>query len=85
MKVETIKERVINIVVDLFPELNDDKNIIDKLDLLNDCSMDSLTFISLIIAIETEFNITIPDESLNIEKYSTIDNIVSNIISTMQE
>ncbi len=38
--------------------------------------MDSITFISMIIGIEQEFNIQFPDEYLSFEKLKNLDTIV---------
>ena len=44
--------------------------------------IDSITFISLVLDLEAEFNIEIPDEYLIMSVFSSVDNIVS-IIETL--
>lgn len=44
--------------------------------------IDSITFISLVLDLEAEFNIEIPDEYLLMSVLSSVDNIVS-IIETL--
>lgn len=44
--------------------------------------IDSITFISLVLDLEGEFNIEIPDEYLLMSVFSSVDNIVS-IIETL--
>ena len=44
--------------------------------------IDSITFISLVLDLEAEFNIEIPDEYLLMSVFSSVDNIVS-IIETL--
>lgn len=44
--------------------------------------IDSITFISLVLDLEAEFNIEIPDEYLLMGVFSSVDNIVS-IIETL--
>ena len=41
--------------------------------------IDSITFISLVLDLEAEFNIEIPDEYLLMSVFSSVDNIVSII------
>ncbi len=47
--------------VDEINELNDDT------DLLSDCDYDSLSLIQLLVKIEDEFGIKVPDEQLDIQ------------------
>lgn len=50
---------------------------------LNYYDMDSITFVSIIVDIEREFNIVIPDEFYSIESLNTINNLVTIIDSLM--
>lgn len=47
----------------------------DELDMIEDFIEDSITFITLIVEIEQEFDIEIPDEFLSIERMATISSI----------
>ena len=38
--------------------------------------MDSITFISIVIEIESRFGIEVPDEMLQMENFKTVDDIV---------
>ena len=48
---------------------------LEYLDLVDDLGMDSITFISIVIEIEEQFSIKIPENELLIENFKTIDNI----------
>ncbi|HHU56328.1 MAG TPA: acyl carrier protein [Acholeplasmataceae bacterium] len=66
-------EKVANIIAN---ELNvDEKKITLETDLQNDLGADSLDAVELIMAIEEEFNITIPDEKA--QNIRTVKDIVS--------
>lgn len=74
-----IKDRVIQIVSNIFEERGFEKDVIEYIDLIDDAGLDSITFVSLVIEIETEFGITVPDEMLLPENFRQIDNFVSVI------
>ena len=74
-----IKDRVIHIVSNMFAERGFEKDVIEYIDLIDDAGLDSITFVSLVIEIETEFGITVPDEMLLPENFRQIDNFVSVI------
>ena len=74
-----IKDRVIQIVSDIFEERGFEKDVIECIDLIDDAGLDSITFVSLVIEIEAEFGITVPDEMLLPENFRQIDNFVSVI------
>lgn len=76
-----VREHIINILFHLLNE-NFDKlnlNIIDKIDLIDDIAMDSLTFISFLIDIEDQFNVVIPDNLLTIDNFRNVDMIVKTL------
>lgn len=75
----SIKEKLTNLISDVFSDRGFDNEIVDYLDLIEDCGLDSLTFISLIVEIESVFDITIPDDIILMENFRTIDKVV-NII-----
>ena len=74
-----IKDGVIQIVSNIFEERGFEKDVIEYIDLIDDAGLDSITFVSLVIEIETEFGITVPDEMLLPENFRQIDNFVSVI------
>ncbi len=73
---EVIKEKVIDLVGDLFSDLDFDKDILEYIDLIDDAGMDSITFISIVIEIESIFEITVPDDMLLKEYFRNVDVIM---------
>lgn len=64
-----VKDKIIDILSDLFSEAGVDREVLEYVDLVDDLGMDSINFISIIIELETAFNVQVPDEWLNIEKF----------------
>ena len=88
MEKNEIKERVIKILSDIFQEV--DADIIEYADLIDDLGMDSMTYVTVLIETETDFNIEVPDEALLMENFRNSDLItdildrVINIQSTSE-
>ena len=76
MSREEIKEKLIVLCAEIFQGSGIDRDMIKHVDFIDDLGMDSLTFITLILEIETCFNITVPDEKLLMENFKRIDNII---------
>ncbi|WP_157332961.1 phosphopantetheine-binding protein [Paenibacillus lutrae] len=70
-----IKQKVERLLNDLLEAAPD--NVLNN-DLVYN-GLDSLKFVHLLISIENEFDIEIPDEFLALDKLSTIDEIVALI------
>lgn len=70
--VDSIRKRVIKVLKDngvsIIPELDDEKILLD-----------SIEFISVIVGLEEEFNIAIPEEFLTFEALQTIEQFVNMI------
>ncbi len=70
--VDSIRKRVIKVLndneVSIIPELDDEKILLD-----------SIEFISVIVGLEEEFNIAIPEEFLTFEALQTIEQFVNMI------
>ena len=64
-----VKDNIIDILADLFSDAGVDREVLEYVDLVDDLGMDSINFISIIIELETAFNVKVPDEWLNIEKF----------------
>ncbi len=77
---ETIKQKVIELISELFKGNSLDFEVVDYIDLINDLGMDSITFITLIVEVEARFDITVPDDVLLMEHFRNVDNIVQIII-----
>lgn len=80
-----IKEKIIEIISNLFSESGVDKDVLEYVDLIDDLGMDSVNFISLIIEIETSFEIQIPDEWLLMEKFQTYTLIYEAVDALLKE
>lgn len=80
MNKDEIKDKLFLIFSDMIKKLEisvDLKEAFD--DLTNNYWFDSITFISLIIEIELNFKITIPNESLLMDNFMSINGIVEVI------
>lgn len=73
-------------IVDIISMCLDEKIInIQKSDSLIKYGLDSVSFIQLIILIEEEFNIVVPDEYLLIEQMDTIEKIEQILEKILEE
>jgi acyl carrier protein len=70
------KDRVIGIIRDCcaLTEIN-----ITAKSNIKDISLDSLSFIQMIVNLETEFGIEFDDESLNIRDYTSVQDIITTV------
>ena len=83
--INNIKSELINIIANSFHDKGYDIDIIEHLDLVNDMSMDSITFISLVVKIESRFDIEIPDDFLLMDYFQNIDKIVEIVVTEMSQ
>ena len=74
-----IKNRIITILSRLFAESGVDADVLEYVDLTDDLGMDSVSFISLIIELESEFDIQIPDEWLQMDTFQTYTQIYTAV------
>ena len=84
MEKSEIKAKIIEMLNNLFSNSGVDMDVLEYVDLIDDLGMDSINFISLIIELEAEFDIQIPDDWLLIEKfreYSLIFSAVEDLIT----
>ena len=80
MNTESIKKELIGLVSTLFADNGFDVDMIEYVDLIDDLGMDSITFISLIVEIESRFNIQIPDDFLLMDNFRTVNDAVRIIV-----
>lgn len=66
IEIKGIKEVLAEIFPDKLVEIDDEDSFIEKL------GMDSITFVSYVIGIESKFNIDVPDEYSLLSKFDTI-------------
>lgn len=75
MESDNIRDRISNIIINSF----ENKGLIidspKSIDLVDDGGMDSVTFISIIVSIEVEFGILIPNEILLMDNFRSLDKI----------
>lgn len=77
MTTEIIKQEVIELISEVIKDKGFDIDIIEYVDLIDDMGMDSITFISIVVEIETHFDIEVPDEMLMFANFKCVDDIVS--------
>lgn len=82
-----VRKKIITIVA---KNLNDSFDLIEieNSDFIDDFGMDSLDFISIIIELEEEFKIQIPNDLINFDNFRTvlsIETIIDSIMSKKKE
>lgn len=76
-----IKNKLIQILTEIFSNSIIDMNILDFVDLIDDLGMDSITFITIVVEVENAFDIIVPDDRLVIENFRTLNDIIQVIES----
>lgn len=71
-----IKTKVTDILNNIFPKFESDTRILEYVDLIDELGMDSLTFIAIVVEIESSFNIIVPDEMLRLESFRNVSKII---------
>ena len=79
MNSDEIKNKLIDMIQNLFPDSGVDKDVLPYVDLIDDLGMDSITFISIVVEVEELFGITVPDDMLLMENFKDIDGIIQII------
>lgn len=79
MEKSEIKAKILKILSNLFQNTGIDTDVLEYVDLIDDLGMDSVNFISLIIELEAEFDIQIPDEWLLMDKFREYSLILSAV------
>lgn len=88
MEKNEIKAKIIGIMSNLFQNSDVDTDVLEYVDLIDDLGMDSVNFISLIIELEAEFDIQIPNDQLLVDKfreYSSIYSIVDELLISKEK
>ena len=76
MENSEIKTKVTDILNNIFPKFESDTRILEYVDLIDELGMDSLTFIAIVVEIESIFNIIVPDEMLRLESFRNVGKII---------
>jgi len=80
-------ERVAQLVRQLMAKRSIDR-LIDNDDVLSECGLSSLDMVNLMLAVETEFDIKIPDRDMtpsNFRSIAQIDKLVSALLRSDQQ
>lgn len=80
-----IKEKLKKIIVDIASIAVGISEINDNTILTKDLGFDSVQIISLIVEIESQFDIEIEDEDLDIEKLTVFKTLTDMIVNKIQE
>lgn len=80
---QQIKNKVIEIIFNIYKNLGYDIGLIDKMDLIDDMGMDSVTYMYMVILIENSFDITFDDDVLLVDNFRNVDKIVSIICESV--
>lgn len=79
-----IKEKLKKIIVDIAPIAVEIGEINDNTVLTKDLGFDSVQIISLIVEIESQFDIEIEDEDLDIEKLTVLKTLNDMVVNKLQ-
>lgn len=79
-----IKEKLKKIIVDIAPIVVEISEINDNTVLTKDLGFDSVQIISLIVEIESQFDIEIEDEDLDIEKLTVLKTLTDMVVNKLQ-
>ncbi len=88
MSIEEVRTELVHLISVLFKDKGFDTELIEYANLIDDLGMDSITFISIVVKIETRFGITVPDDLLLMDNFKTINGIndlVNQILSETHE
>lgn len=83
MNINSIKTELIALLSELFQDKGIDIDLLEYVDLIDDLGMDSLTFISIVVEIESRFQIVVPDDMLMLDGFRTLDDILTVITTVM--
>ena len=80
-----VRNKILLVLSNIFCDSGVNADMLEYIDLVDDLGMDSIRFISMIIEIETEFNIQIPEEWLIMERFQTCKTIIDTICHILNE
>lgn len=85
MEQNEIKLQIMDMLSRLFPNAGVDTDVLEFVDLIDDLGMDSITFMSIVVQIETIFNIIIPDHLLMMEEFRHVEEIINIVENTLKD
>ena len=71
-----VREKIISLLTEIMHKYDDQIKVNESFNMV-DLNIDSILFISIVVDIESEFNIVIPDEYLNYESMTNIESIMN--------
>lgn len=84
MSEELVKAELINIIGELFKDNGYDVEFIEYCNFVDDLGIDSITFITLVVELESHFQIIVPDEKLLMEYFKNINEITEVIVNCLK-
>ena len=87
LKKEIVAAKLLKCINSVLKEYNNSESvqsIQNETNIIEEFGFDSLALISLIMEIESEFNIEFLDDDLDFEKWSKYENIINEIISKIE-
>lgn len=85
---EENKKKIREVVVQCLDNMIAPWDLTDDTQLISDLHFDSIIYISFIVMIEDQFNITIPNEGLSIVNFTTygeMENMILSVIEAVNE
>ncbi len=80
MEITEVLKRVLNILLNMGYKVDD-----VTIDYIEAYEIDSITFIELILEVEEEFSIMVPDESLIMENVNTVEKIAELVKKVLDD
>ncbi|MCP4154776.1 MAG: acyl carrier protein [bacterium] len=84
MNYEEVNEELKKIIIQSL-ELNLATGDVDGKDLLNEFNINSVDALEILVRLENEFSVTIPDEDLNSTLISSLDNLTTYIVNKLEQ
>ena len=75
MESQAIHKKICSILRDKFSSFDIDLELLSHINFVDDIGLDSISFIELIVEIESAFDVEIPDEYLTAEHFDTLEKI----------
>lgn len=85
MSIEEIKSELFNLCRMVFVDAKYDQEMFEYLDFVDDLAMESLEFVTLIVQIESCFDIQIPDELISMDNFRNMDDIANIIYNRLTD
>ena len=77
------KEKLLSVCRELFRDTGVDLDLIEYIHFVDDLGMDSITFISLVVELEGQFQLEVPDEMLLIENFEDFDKTMETLTTIL--